>query len=40
MMIESMKMELPVKSTFNGKIKYLVKEGESINAHQPIAEVL
>lgn len=38
MMIESMKMELPIKATAGGKIKFLVKVGDQIAAHQPIAE--
>jgi len=38
-MVESMKMELPIKATASGPIKYLVKEGEQITAHQVIAEI-
>ncbi len=39
LMVESMKMELPVKATVGGKIKYLVNTGDQIQAHQVIAEI-
>ncbi len=39
LMVESMKMELPIKATVDGKIKYLVKTGDQIQAHQVIAEI-
>lgn len=39
LMVESMKMELPVKATVSGTIKYMVKAGDQIQAHQVIAEI-
>lgn len=38
--LESMKMELEIKSTKAGQVKYLAKVGDSVKAREPIAEVL
>jgi oxaloacetate decarboxylase alpha subunit len=37
--IESMKMELEIKSTVAGKIHFLVSTGTQVASSQPIAEV-
>lgn len=39
LIIESMKMELEIKSTENGEIGYLVAVGDKVIPHQPIAEI-
>ena len=39
MLIESMKMELPVKATADGSVHYLANPGDSIQAGQAIAEI-
>ncbi len=38
--LESMKMELEVKSSVTGKVNYLVKEGESVAAGDPLVEIV
>ncbi|MCL2127700.1 MAG: acetyl-CoA carboxylase biotin carboxyl carrier protein subunit, partial [Treponema sp.] len=38
--IESMKMELEIKSTASGKIHFLVPAGTQVASQQPIAEVV
>ncbi|HOF00535.1 MAG TPA: sodium-extruding oxaloacetate decarboxylase subunit alpha [Spirochaetota bacterium] len=40
LILESMKMELEIKSTAAGKIEYLVDLGDKVSAGQPIVEVL
>ncbi len=40
MIIESMKMELEIRSTAEGRIEYLVDIGDKLSAGQPIAEVV
>lgn len=40
MIIESMKMELEIKATAEGKIEYLVDIGDKLISGQPIAEVI
>jgi len=40
MIIESMKMELEIKATEDGRIEYLVDVGDKLTAGQPIAEVI
>jgi oxaloacetate decarboxylase alpha subunit len=40
LIVESMKMELEIKSTADGKVKFLVQAGANIAAHEPIAELL
>jgi len=37
--IESMKMELEIKSTVSGKVHFLVPAGAHVSAQQPIAEI-
>ena len=39
LIMESMKMELEIKSTGTGKIHFLVPAGSSVKAQQPIAEI-
>jgi oxaloacetate decarboxylase alpha subunit len=39
LIIESMKMELEIKSTDDGKIHFLVPAGTQVAAQQPIAEI-
>jgi len=40
LIIESMKMELEIKSTTAGNVHYLVPAGTQVTAQQPVAEVL
>lgn len=40
LILESMKMELEIKSTASGKIEYLVDLGDKVSAGQPIVEVV
>lgn len=40
LILESMKMELEIKSTTAGKIEYLVDLGDKVSAGQPIVEVV
>lgn len=40
LILESMKMELEIKSTAAGKIEYLVDLGDKVSAGQPIVEVV
>jgi oxaloacetate decarboxylase alpha subunit len=39
LIIESMKMELEIKSTGDGKIHFLVPAGTQVAAQQPVAEI-
>jgi oxaloacetate decarboxylase alpha subunit len=39
LIIESMKMELEIKSTATGKIRFLVPAGTQVTAQQPVAEI-
>jgi oxaloacetate decarboxylase alpha subunit len=39
LIIESMKMELEIKSTDDGKIRFLVPAGAQVAAQQPVAEI-
>jgi oxaloacetate decarboxylase alpha subunit len=39
LIIESMKMELEIKSTAAGKIHFLVPAGTQVTSQQPVAEV-
>jgi oxaloacetate decarboxylase alpha subunit len=39
LIIESMKMELEIKSTATGKIHFLVPTGTQVAAQQPVAEI-
>jgi oxaloacetate decarboxylase alpha subunit len=39
LIIESMKMELEIKSTDDGKIRFLVPTGTQVAAQQPVAEI-
>jgi oxaloacetate decarboxylase alpha subunit len=39
LIIESMKMELEIKTTENGKVHFLVPAGTQVTAQQPIAEI-
>jgi oxaloacetate decarboxylase alpha subunit len=39
LIIESMKMELEIKSTAAGRIRFLVPPGTQVKSQQPIAEV-
>jgi oxaloacetate decarboxylase alpha subunit len=37
--IESMKMELEIKSTAAGKVHFLVPTGTQVTSQQPLAEI-
>jgi oxaloacetate decarboxylase alpha subunit len=37
--IESMKMELEIKSTASGSIHFLVPTGTAVQAQQPVAQI-
>jgi len=39
LIMESMKMELPIKATATGKIKFLAQLGSQLTSKQPIAEI-
>ncbi|MCL2233449.1 MAG: acetyl-CoA carboxylase biotin carboxyl carrier protein subunit, partial [Treponema sp.] len=39
LIMESMKMELEIKSTAGGKVRFLVPAGTPVAAQQPIAEI-
>ncbi|MDR2447738.1 MAG: sodium-extruding oxaloacetate decarboxylase subunit alpha [Treponema sp.] len=39
LVIESMKMELEIKATANGKLHFLVPTGAKVTAQQPVAEI-